>query len=105
MRINDAPIEITGGLSDEEVEEIIAGFGGLEAARERMRRFEAVSARLDAQRGELLAAHPDKWVVVVEDGPMFICDTYDEFLKIVRRDDLADAVKATDFLNSEPMIV
>ena len=36
---------------------------------------------------------------------MFICDTYEEFLKTVRRDDLADAVKVTDFLNSEPMIV
>ena len=32
MRINDAPIEITGGLSDEEVAEIVAGFGGLEVS-------------------------------------------------------------------------
>lgn len=105
MRINDAPIEITGGLSDEEVAEIIAGFGGFEVSIDRLRRFKAVCARLAAQWDELVAAHPDKWVMVVEDGPVFVCSNYDEFLKTVRRDDLADAVKVTDFLNSEPMIV
>ena len=102
MRINDEPIEITGGLSDEEVAEIIAGFGGLEAAREQMRRFKAMHARLDAQWDELVAAHPDKWVVMVADGPMVICDTYDEALETVRRDDFADAVKTIEFLDSEP---
>ena len=68
MRINDAPIEITGGLSDEEVEEIMAGFGGFEVSMEQLRRFKAVCVRLDAQWDELVAAHPDKWVEWLRTG-------------------------------------
>ena len=95
-------VEITGGLSEEEVAEIIAGFGGIEAMKERTRRFEAVSARLYAQKDELRAAYPDHWVILIEDGRMFICATLDEYRKTVQRDDLAGTVRAVDFLDSEP---
>ena len=67
-------------ISGEELEEILEPFGGVEAATERRREYEADWKFADAHREELKRRYPDQWVGIRHKKVMAHADTAEEVL-------------------------
>ena len=92
----DKPIE------EHTVEDIIAGFGGYGALKESMARYCSLADDVDDRLDELIAAYPNRWVAVIENGSLFVGDTQVEVLEAIKRNGLAGQPRVIEYLDTDP---
>ena len=87
-------------LSEEQLREIAAPYGGVEALNAKMDRFRKAVERLHQELPELTEQYPDQWVAMGEDGLLATAFTHEELLADLRARGIGKDGWCTKFLDT-----
>ena len=84
------------------VKEVIDGLGGTKALMDEMDEYHEIVARMRKEHSSLVERHPDKWVVMGQEGVLAVGDSMDEVLREVEGRGLHGADVVIEFLDIDP---
>ena len=100
---NDAGAETP--FTQEEIESIFDQFGGAEAMREGLRKFEDACIRLNDEYDSLLERFPNKWVAMNHEGTVFVGDTLEGLFAEFESQGVSREGFNIEFLDPDPGIL
>ena len=89
-------------MDKDHVKEVIEGLGGAKALMDEMDEYHGIVARMRKERPSLVERHPDKWVVMGQEGVIAVGDSMDEVLREVEGRGLHGADVVIEFLDTDP---
>ena len=87
-------------LSEEQLREIAAPYGGLEALNALMDRFTKAMQRLHRELPELTEQYPDQWVAMGVDGLLATAFTHEALLADLRARGVGNGSRCIKFLDT-----
>ena len=92
----------SGRPSEDELEELLAHLGGVEALRDDPNDFRKAVNRLRTERDLLTEKHPERWVSMGKDGGMSIGDSIEEVVTATEAKGVNTSDVIVEYLDPNP---